>query len=157
MQRITFSLADSLAVEMDRSFRARGYLNRSEGVRDLVREALERDQVETAVRPVSVACLSFIFNHRVRTLATRLSEMQHAHHDIITSTTLVHLDHDHSLESIMLRGPTKEVRAFADMIRAERGVRNDMLNIVGVEPGDHHHGANDHSHDGHQHLTPSHS
>ena len=80
--------------------------------------------------------------------------MQHAHHNLISSSTVVHLDHNHSLESVLLKGPTDEVRAFAAEVRAERGVHSGMLNLVGVDPGDEHHDPADHSHDGHAHLSP---
>ena len=146
MQRITISLEDALAENLDDYLGARAYKNRSEGVRDLVREAIDQHHSEASEHSLSVANLSYIFNHRVRSLASRLSDMQHMHHDLIASTTLVHLNHDYSLESIMLKGPTARVRAFADEIRAERGVRSSMLNLVGVH--------SDHHPSGHSHLSP---
>lgn len=155
MQRITISLEDGLADALDSFLRERGYQSRSEGVRDLVREAMTRQHHKTSDQAHSVANLSYIYSHRVRSLASRLSDMQHAHHDLIASTTLVHLDHDYSLESVMLKGPTISIRTFADKVRAERGVRSGMLNVVGVTPGDRHDRADDHSHTGHAHLSPA--
>jgi CopG family nickel-responsive transcriptional regulator len=155
MQRITISLDDPLAAAFDEFLRKTGYHSRSEGIRDLVREAMGRNANEQAVHAISVANLSYIYNRSVRLLASRLSDMQHAHHDLIASTTLVHLDHDFSLESVMLKGPTPLVRDFADKVRAERGVLSAMLNLVGVEPGDIHEREHDHSHTGHKHLSPS--
>ena len=146
MQRNTISLEDELAATLDDYLGARAYKNRSEGVRDLVREAIDQHRSEASDHTLCVANLSYIFNHRVRSLASRLSDMQHRHHDLIASTTLVHLDHDYSLESVMLKGPTARVRAFADEIRAERGVRSAMLNLVGVH--------SDHHPSGHSHLSP---
>lgn len=155
MQRITISLDDSLAMAFDEFLQNTGYQSRSEGVRDLVREAMGRNANEQAVHAMSVANLSYIYNRRVRLLASRLSDMQHAHHNLIASTTLVHLDHDFSLESVMLKGSTNSVREFADKVRAERGVLSAMLNLVGVEPGDLHERKHDHSHIGHAHLSPT--
>lgn len=155
MQRITISLEDDLADALDEFLRGRGYQSRSEGVRDLVRESMTRQHDESADQAHSVANLSYIYNHRVRSLASRLSDMQHAHHDLIASTTLVHLDHEYSLESVMLKGPTDLIRMFGDKVRAERGVRSGMLNVVGVIPGDHHDHAGDHTHTGHAHLSPA--
>lgn len=146
MQRITISLEDKLAEELDGFLSSRAYQNRSEGVRDLVREAIDRQRSEASEHEHSVANLSYIYNHRVRSLASRLADMQHMHHDLIASTTLVHLDHDYSLESVMLKGPTARVRAFADEVRAERGVRSSALNLVGVHPDNHP--------SGHSHLSP---
>ena len=101
-----------------------------------------------------VANLSYIYSHRIRALASKLANFQHAHHDLIASTTLVHLDHDNSLESVMLKGRTDAVLAFADRVGAERGVRSTLINLVGVEPHDHHDHVDDHKHGGHAHLSP---
>ncbi len=155
MQRITISLDDTLAAAFDEFLHHTGYRSRSEGMRDLVRDAMGRVANEQAVHAVSVANLSYIYNRRVRLLASRLSDMQHADHDLIASTTLVHLDHDYSLESVMLKGPTHAVRAFADQVRAERGVSSVSLNLVGVEPGDRHECEHDHTHTGNAHLSPT--
>lgn len=154
MQRITVSLDDALAAELDQVLRTGGYKNRSEGIRDIVREVIEKRQSDVADGAMSVATFSYIYSHRVRSLATVLSEMQHAHHDIVVSTTQVHLNHEHSLETIILRGMTSAVRAFAEAVRAERGVRSATLNLVNVVTDDRHQHNDDHSHVGHQHATP---
>ena len=154
MQRITVSLDDDLADSLDIFLRARGYSSRSEGVRDLVREAMTRPGEIEARHSHCVANLSYIYNHRVRALASKLADLQHAHHDLIASTTLVHLDHENSLESIMLKGKTEAVLAFSNRIGAERGVQSNMINLVGVDPHDHHVHAHDHQHGGHEHLSP---
>ncbi len=154
MQRITISLDDGLALALDDLLRERGYNSRSEGVRDLVRDAMERRGQEESATRHCVANLTYIYNRRIRSLAARISDIQHAAHDLIASTTQIHLDHDHSLESVMLKGETVAVKALADRIRAERGVRSGMLNLVGVDPADHHDGLHDHSHAGHAHLSP---
>lgn len=155
MQRITISLEDELARALDAFLCARSYQSRSEGVRDLVRAAMTRHQDEHPAHTHSVANLSYIYNRRVRSLASRLSDMQHAHHDLIASTTIVHLDHDYSLESVMLKGPTASIQSLADKVRAERGVRSSMLNMVGVHPGDRHDHEGAHNHSGHAHLSPA--
>jgi len=75
----------------------------------------------------------------------------------VTATMHVHLDHDHCMENVMLKGPTAGVRAFADHILAERGVRHGQLNIITVEAGDTHDHAGAgkyHHHHGHLHLIP---
>jgi CopG family nickel-responsive transcriptional regulator len=155
MQRITISLDDPLAAAFDEFLQKTGYQSRSEGVRDLVREAMGRNANEQVVHAISVANLSYIYNRRVRLLASRLSDMQHAHHNLIASTTLIHLDHDFSLESVMLKGSTQLVRDFADKVRTERGVLSVMLNLVGVEAGDLHEHDHDHFHTGQKHLSPT--
>lgn len=155
MQRLTISLDDPLAEALDEHLKTTGYQSRSEGMRDIVRETMGRHHSEHSPHPHSVANLSYIYDRRVRRLASRLSEMQHAHHDLIACATSVPLDHSSSLESVMLKGNTIALRQFADSIRAERGIRSVVLNLVGVEPGDRHEHQHDHSHTGHAHLSPT--
>ena len=154
MQRVTVSLDEGLAGEFDELATARGYQNRSEAVRDLMRQAVEARRLERGESRLCVANLSFIFNHHERALAERLTEAQHAHHDLVLSSMHVHLDHETCLESVMLRGPTPDVRLFADQVRAERGVRYGSLNLVSVEGGEKHRDHAPHSHRGHTHLSP---
>lgn len=158
MQRVTVSLEEPLADAFDELAKARGYQNRSEAVRDLMRQAVEARRLEKGESRHCVANLSFIFNHHERALSERLIETQHAHHDLVVASTHVHLDHENCLESVMLKGPTPVVRAFADQVRAERGVRYGQLNLVSVDAGDTHRasaqGSKTHSHKGHGHLSP---
>jgi len=140
MERFTISLDESLATEFDRLIRERGYQNRSEAVRDLLRGRLDTLRIQQAQAPFCVACLSYVYNHHERDLAERLTELQHHHHDLVVATTHVHLDHDDCLETAMLRGKTESVRRFADAVMAERGVRHGQLNLVPVDmDGGHHH------------------
>lgn len=155
MHRITISLDDPLAAALDGFLASTGYGSRSEGVRDIVRDAMGRHNNDIVAHQHSVANLSYIYDRRVRRLASRLSEMQHAHHDLIASATSVPLDHSNSLESVMLKGRTVALRKFANDVRAQRGVRSLHLNLVGVHPGDQHEHAHDHKHTGHAHLSPT--
>ncbi|MDZ4375989.1 MAG: nickel-responsive transcriptional regulator NikR [Phenylobacterium sp.] len=153
MQRVTVSLEAELADAFDALVAETGYGSRSEAVRDLVRKAIaERrdDQGEGEC----VANLSYVYNHHVRALAQRLTEISHEHHDRVVATFHIHLDHDHCLESVMLKGRTRDVRALADTIRAERGVRFGHLNLIAVAPNGEHGGGDDHHHGDHGHLSP---
>ncbi len=154
MQRVTVSLDETLALAFDELSSEQGYQSRSEAVRDLVRKAVERRRLQGQDAAFCVANLSYVYDHHTRSLAQRLTSVQHDHHDLVVSTTHVHLDHDTCLESTILKGPTAEVRALADRIRAERGVRHGDINLISVEPHDHHAHAGDHTHSGHAHLSP---
>jgi CopG family nickel-responsive transcriptional regulator len=151
MERFTISLDDALAREFDALTARRGYQNRSEAVRDILRAYLERLRATEDARGHCVASLSYVYNHHQRDLAERLTQLQHAHHTLTVSTLHAHLDHDHCLETVLLRGPTREVRAFADALIAERGVRHGSLNVIGVDVEDHGHGES-----GHTHVRPHH-
>jgi CopG family nickel-responsive transcriptional regulator len=133
MERFSISLDESLALEFDTLIRARGYANRSEAVRDMLRRELESDRLAREEAPYCVASLSYVYNHHERRLAERLTDLQHHAHDLVVSSMHVHLDHDHCLETLFLRGATTEVRGIAEKISAERGVRHAALNLVPVE------------------------
>jgi CopG family nickel-responsive transcriptional regulator len=133
MERFTISLDEKLASEFDRLIRERGYLNRSEAVRDMLRGKLDSMRLLEKQAPFCVASLSYVYNHHERDLAERLTGLQHEHHDLVMASTHVHLDHDNCLETVMLRGKTEVVRRFADALIAERGVRHGQINLVPVD------------------------
>ncbi len=146
MERFTISLDDQLAREFDRLIAERGYDNRSEAVRDILRGHLDRLRESSDVDGPCVATLSYVYNHHERELAERLVGLQHAHHDLTLSTMHAHLDHDHCIETVILKGPARTVRRFADALVAERGVRHGQLNLVMLEPGPAHAHAHPHPH-----------
>jgi CopG family nickel-responsive transcriptional regulator len=146
MKRLTMSLDDDLAEAFDALVRERGYENRSEAFRDLLRHDL--GEVRRAERPDGpcIATLSYLYNHHQRQLATRLTDMQHEHHELTVSSTHAHLDHDHCIETVILRGRTDAVQAFAQAVIAQPGVSHGHLHLVPV--------ALRHAH-GHDHLEPA--
>ena len=161
MRRITISVNDDLADEFDRLLDLRGYQNRSEAFRDLVRHALEADRLTTDTATHCVACLSYVYNHHEHDLAARVTAAHHAHHDVSVSTMHVHLDHDHCLEAAILRGPTAEVKRFSQALMAVRGVRHGQVNLVPVEVGRPHEHVRatatpDHPHEHHDHGNHTH-
>ena len=133
MERITISVDAELAAEFDRLIAARGYRNRSEAMRDVLRAHLEQARRAGGDAGHCVANLSYVYNHHERDLAERLTELQHGQHDLTVATMHAHLDHENCLETLILRGPTAAVRQFADALVAERGVRHGQLNLIDVE------------------------
>ena len=123
MDRFTISLDTNLANAFDALIKQRGYATRSEAVRDILREHLQHSAEKRDTRGTCVANLSYVYNHHERELADRLTTIQHAHHELTVSTMHAHLDHDQCIETVMLKGPVKRVREFAEEIIAERGVR----------------------------------
>lgn len=157
MDRFTVSLDTELLAQFDEYIRRKGYQNRSEAVRDVLRERLEAERLAEAEAAGGhcVACLSYIYNHHERELSRRLTEASHAHHDLTLSTLHVHLDHENCMEVTVLQGPTGSVRRFADALTAETGVRHGKLNAVPVDMKvDHHHHHHHHHHD-HPHVHSS--
>ena len=154
MERITISVDETLAKEFDALIKRRGYASRSEAMRDLLRREVEANRVAYEAKSYCVANLSYVYSHHQRDLAERLMAAQHHRHELVVSTMHVHLDHEHCLESVILKGPTAAVRAFAGTMQAERGVRHGQVNLVTVETGDAHPGHGAHHHHGHLHLIP---
>jgi CopG family transcriptional regulator, nickel-responsive regulator len=146
MRRLTMSLDDDLADAFDRLVRERGYENRSEAFRDVLRHDL--GEVRRRERPDGpcIATLSYLYDHHQRQLAARLTDMQHDHHELTIATTHAHLDHDLCIETVILRGRTDEVQAFAQAVIAQPGVSHGQLHLVPV--------ALRHAH-GHDHLEPA--
>lgn len=147
MQRITITLDDDLMAEIDAFMAARGCENRSEAIRDLVRTSLAEEGPLAGAAQPCVGALVYVFDHDRRDLARRLTSTHHHRHDLSLATTHVHLDAGTCLEVALLRGPTGEVRHFADHVMAERGVRYGRLVVVPVEPEAGPHAARDHVHD----------
>ena len=101
---------------------------RSEALRDLVRAEVTRAQVAIGVD--AVGALTLVYDHHVRLLNEKLTDIQHdAYHNIL-STMHVHLDHDNCLEVIIVRGKAKDVRRIADALITMKGVKHGNLNIT---------------------------
>lgn len=130
MQRLTISLDDETVRALDQFMRAHGYSNRSEAMRDLIRAALRDHDLAMGGDGRCVAVVSYVFNHHERDLGKRLLVTQHAHHDLGVATLHAHLDPVHCLEVTVLRGKAGEVRAHADRLIRERGVRFGGVNLL---------------------------
>ncbi len=167
MERFTISLEEPLAEAFDQLIEARGYTNRSEAVRDMLRAEIEESRQSKNDGTHCVASLSYVYNHDERELAERLTHLQHEHHDLCVATTHAHLDHQSCLETLSLRERHLPC-ALCRCAVAERGVHHGRLNLITVEVGTaqtmryqhadpHAHalsqGAHDHAHP-HVHLKP---
>lgn len=155
MQRVTISMSDSFATELEAFMAAHGYDNRSEALRDLARAGLERSKIEEGGTGQCVATLSYVFDHHMREIPRRLVESYHERHDLAVATLHVHLDHENCLEVSVLRGDTAAVRAFSKAIIAERGVKHGRVTFVpaDIEMDGHRHGPDDPPH-AHPHTHP---
>ncbi len=152
MQRVTITIDDELAAELDRFMVARGYANRSEAIRDLARSGLQQAAVEVGGPRPCVAALVYVYDHEARELPRRLTRDFHEHHDLAQATLHVHLNHESCLEVTVLKGRGSDVQEFADHIIAERGVRHGHVVYLPAD-GVHEHGRGEiHSHSrGHFH------
>src|SRR5690242_19429320 len=112
MQRITMTLDDELVVALDRVIASSGYQNRSEGIRDLARAGMAQLHEPAGETRAGIAALVYVYDHRERELAKRLTESFHEHHDLSVASMHVHLDHDSCMEVAVLRGAMHDLRHF---------------------------------------------
>jgi CopG family nickel-responsive transcriptional regulator len=129
LSRIGVAIATDLLGKFDALIHKRGYTNRSEAFRDLIRAELVR---ESSSKPAGrvVGSLTVVYDHHVRLLEEKLTELQHHHNRVILSVLHIHLDHDNCMEVIALRGTSADVQRFADLLAATKGVKHAQLAIT---------------------------
>jgi CopG family nickel-responsive transcriptional regulator len=134
LSRIGVAIDTSLLEKFDRLIAERGYTNRSEAFRDLIRDDLVRKDAESPDSQV-IGTVTLVYDHHVRLLQEKLTAIQHDHHHSILSTLHVHLDHDNCLEVLVVRGRSEEVRKVADVLISTKGVKHGRLVITTTGAG----------------------
>lgn len=127
LKRFTVSMEDSLLTDFDDFIQERHYQNRSEALRDLIRDRIIEKEWQADKNVMGV--ISLVYDHHQPKLQEKVTELQHDFHHQIVSTTHVHMDHNNCLEVIIVRGKARQVRGLADNLRALRGVRNSNLSM----------------------------
>ena len=128
LSRIGVAIDSDLLGKFDRLIAQRGYTNRSEAFRDLIRDELVERTWESPESQV-VGTITLVYNHHVRLLNEKLTGIQHDFHRAILSTMHVHLDHDNCLEVLVVRGKSAEVRKVADVLISMKGVKHGRLSV----------------------------
>jgi len=126
LSRIGVSIDFALLRRFDSYISDRGYDNRSEAFRDLIRDQLV-NSVVIADNAFVVGSVTLIYDHHARLLPEKLADLQHDHHELIISTLHAHLDHETCLEVIILRGKSKDVQRLADQLISTKGVQHGRL------------------------------
>ena len=129
LSRIGVAIDAGLLERFDRLISTRGYTNRSEAFRDLIRDELVEVSAEKPNATV-VGTVTMVYNHHVRMLSDKLTDLQHQSYHHILSSLHVHLDHDNCLEVLILRGKSKDVRRIAEMLISTKGVKHGKLIIT---------------------------
>ena len=124
--RFGMSIDDQLLEQFDCIIGRKGYMNRSEAIRDLIRSLIVEEQWEAGDEE-TVGTVTLVYNHHVRDLSDRLTEQQHTHHDRIISALHVHLDPNNCLEVLVVRGKAHEVKQIADELIGVKGVKHGKL------------------------------
>ena len=123
LTRFGVSLDEELLEPFDALCAVKGYSNRSEAIRYLIRKALVAEEWQQADGQ-GAGTLTLVYDHHKNDLARRLTQMQHDEHDIIIATLHVHLDHHNCLEVLILKGEAARVRALADKLISCKGVKH---------------------------------
>lgn len=126
LKRFGVAVEDDLLGQFDGLVADRGYANRSEAIRDLIRDALVQRAWQTG-RQKAAGAVVLVYDHHKRDLQARLTDVQHAARHHIISTMHAHLDHDNCMEVVLLRGKPREIAAVADGLIAVRGVKHGRL------------------------------
>ena len=134
LARIGVAIDSSLLQKFDRLIEERGYANRSEAFRDLIRDELVQKSWESPDADV-VGTVTLVYDHHVRMLNEKLTDMQHDHHRNILSTLHVHLDHDNCLEVLVVRGKAGAVKKIADALISTKGVKHGRLTLASTGAG----------------------
>ena len=129
LSRIGVAIDSDLLRQFDALLGQRGYTNRSEAFRDLIRDLLVEKSWESPDSQV-VGTVTLVYDHHVRLLNEKLTSIQHDHHHSILSTLHVHLDHDNCLEVLVVRGKSAAVRKIADTLIGTKGVKHGRLTIT---------------------------
>jgi CopG family transcriptional regulator, nickel-responsive regulator len=127
--RFGISMEDDLLHQFDHLIARKGYTNRSEAVRDIVRDKLVEESIETE-RGNVFGALVFIYDHHKRELEKSLSNLQHDYFHNIISTSHVHVDHDHCLEVVLLKGNAKILKNIAEKLLSFKGVKHGRLTLT---------------------------
>jgi CopG family nickel-responsive transcriptional regulator len=126
LSRIGVALDSELLKRFDRLIGQRGYTNRSEAFRDLIRDQLVTEQTATPEAAV-VGTITIIYDHHASGITEKLTDAQHEHHELVVSTSHAHLDHDSCLEVLIVHGKSVQVAKFADRLIGLKGVQHGRL------------------------------
>jgi CopG family nickel-responsive transcriptional regulator len=147
LSRIGIALDSDLLKRFDRSIARRGYTNRSEAFRDLIRDRLVAEQTAAPDTTV-VGTITLIYDHHAHGVTEKLTELQHAHHELVVSTSHAHLDHDSCLEVLIVHGNSGRVDEFAGRLIGLKGVQHGRLVMTVAQPaaGHAHRNGKQHTH-----------
>jgi CopG family nickel-responsive transcriptional regulator len=126
--RTGLSLERDLLEQFDKSIAGRNYENRSEAVRDLIREHLVSEEGDK--NATIAATLTMVYDHHRPNLTERLTEIQHQAHAQVLAATHVHLDHHNCLEVVIMKGRSAALRKIADQILSLRGVKHGKFVVT---------------------------
>lgn len=126
--RFGVSLDNDLLDKFDKLIKEENYTNRSEAIRDLIREKLVKK--EWLGNKEVTGAITLVYDHHKRELLNSLIDIQHDFHHLIVSSQHIHLDHDNCLEIIVVKGKPRDVERLANMMKSTKGVKYGTLTMA---------------------------
>jgi len=127
--RFGVSMEKSLLKSFDELILRKGYTNRSEAVRDLIRDRLVEEEWQGGKKEM-IGTITLVYNHHTRGLLDTLIDLQHHFHDLVISTMHLHLDEENCLEILAVKGRADKIKAVADKLISVRGVKHGKLTMT---------------------------
>ena len=124
--RFGISIENPLLTKFDDLIKRKGYSNRSEAIRDLIRDSLVAEEWESSTAE-TVGTITIVYSHETRELTDVLTDLQHHYHESIVSTMHIHLDAHNCLEAIVVKGKADDIRKIADKLIGTKGVKHGKL------------------------------
>ncbi len=129
LTRFGVSIPDSLLGDFDRLIARKGYQNRSEAIRDLIRDSLVTEEWKEGKKEM-VGAISIVYSHHTRELSRLLTQMQHDHFQTILSTLHIHLDEHNCLEVLVVKGKAEEIKKIGDRLVGTKGVKHGKISLT---------------------------
>ena len=127
LTRLSLSIEKSLLEQLEKLRKDSKYANRSEFIRDMIREQLVGRQWQEDRQ--SLGTITLLYNHHLHKLSEKLTDLQHDHHQSILVSTHVHLDKHLCAEVLLVKGRASRIRKLADLLRQQKGVLHAALSI----------------------------
>jgi CopG family nickel-responsive transcriptional regulator len=127
--RFGVSIPDDLLDKFDVLIAEKGYTNRSEAIRDLIRDRLVEDEWSASEHEV-VGTVTVVYNHEQSDLAQKLTQIQHRQHELVISSLHVHLDQHNCLEVLIMRGRSDDVKKVGQLLISTRGVKHGKITMT---------------------------
>ncbi|MCX5634651.1 MAG: nickel-responsive transcriptional regulator NikR [Planctomycetota bacterium] len=132
IERIGISLEKELLADFDKLIAKKGYQNRSEAIRDLIRQQLSGEQLSNP-KTKAVAAVCMVYDHHSTKLMQKLTGLQHSHLLQTICTMHIHLDKHDCMEIIILKGPVGEINQTAENILSQKGIKLGRVNLIAAD------------------------
>jgi CopG family nickel-responsive transcriptional regulator len=132
IERIGVSLESDLLTKFDKAIEGKGYKNRSEAIRDLIREHLSQEKIEHKKTP-AIGAIFLVYDHHTAHISSVFKKLGHHSHIKTISSIHVYIDSDNCLEVLLVRGLACDINKLGEMMISLRGVKHGYVNLVAVE------------------------